>query len=245
MLRCFFGALGHFIFFGLLVGLIVPGYLFYFIFRPFINRPREFFQRGAAFVYRIFFAITPKIILEKDLLPTIPQGVIFISTHQSILDFPAIATIVDNFLIFANVNLGKYKIVEKITDSVGVRYIKGKKIEELSTMYKEIEDQLNANGNVIYFPEGSRHRGNKLLPFKRGAFKMAKKKNKPIAPIIIEGAYKLLPKKTFCFASNKTVTIHLKMLSPLNPGDYTSEVEMMQHAQKIMQEEKDRLCELL
>jgi 1-acyl-sn-glycerol-3-phosphate acyltransferase len=244
MLRCFFGALGHFIFFGLLIGLIVPGYLFYFILRPFINHPREFFQKGAAFAYRVFFAITPKIILKKDLLPTIPKGVIFISTHQSILDFPAIATIVNNFLIFANVNLGKYKIVEKIADSVGVRYIKGKKIEELSAIHKEIEDQLDADGNVIYFPEGTRHRDNKLLPFKRGAFKMSKKKNKLIVPIVIEGAYKLLPKKTFCFASNDTVTIYLKMLQPLNPNDYKSEIEMMQYAQKIMQEEKERLCEL-
>jgi 1-acyl-sn-glycerol-3-phosphate acyltransferase len=244
MRRCFFGALGHFIFFGLLVGLMFPGYIGYFLFQYFIQKPRDFFQKGASLSYKIFYAITPKIVLKKELLPTIPQGVIFISTHQSILDFPALTTFIEKYLIFANVNLGKYKLVEKITHSVGVRYIKGKNIEELGAIHKEIEEQLDKGENVIYFPEGSRHNGKTLLPFKRGAFKMAKKKNKLIVPIVIEGAYKLLPKNTFCFVSDKKITIYLTMLQPLDPNDFESELEMMHHAQKIMQKEKEELCEL-
>ena len=245
MRRCFFGALGHLIFFGLLVGLMLPGYLIYFFIKPFVKNSRVFFQKGASYSYKMFFKITPKIVLKKELLTPMPQGVIFIATHQSILDFPALATFIEDFLIFANVNLGKYKLVEKITHSVGVRYIKGKKIEELGDIYKELEKQLEENKNIIYFPEGSRHSGKTLLPFKRGAFKMAKKKNKLIVPIVIEGAYKLLPRKAFCFASSKRVTIYLKMLKPLDPQDFASELDMMAYAQKIMQEEKERLCELL
>ena len=98
--------------------------------------------------------------------------------------------------------------------------------------------------NVIYFPEGTRHTGDKLLPFKRGAFRMAVKKNKPIVPVVIEGAYRLLPRKSFCFKTTKKVNVYMKMLQPLWPKDFKDEIEMMKYAQKIMQLEKERLCDL-
>jgi len=242
-MKCFLGTVGHLIFFGLLVGFMIPGFLLYFIFKPFIKDSQHFFQRGAALSYRLFYILVPCMKLKVDILKDMPKGAIYISTHQSILDFPAFATYVKHYLIFANVNLGKYPTVEKITHAVGVRYIKGRPIEEVSDIYKEMEAHLESGKNVIYFPEGTRHTGETLLPFKRGAFRLSFKKNRPIVPIVIEGVQQYLPRKAWCFKTSKRQNVYMKMLPPLYPKDFENETQMREYAQKIMQEEKTRLCE--
>jgi len=244
VLKCLLGSIGHFIFFGLLIGFMIPGFLLYFIFKPFIKDSQHFFQRGAALSYRLFYILVPCMKLKIDILKDMPKGAIYISSHQSILDFPAFASYVQHYLIFANVNLGKYPTVEKITHSVGVRYIKGRPIEEISDIYKEMEAHLDDGKNVIYFPEGTRHTGDKLLPFKRGAFRLAMKKNRPIVPIVIEGVQQYLPRKAWCFKTVKRQNVYMKMLSPLYPKDFKNEMTMREYAHKIMQEEKTKLCEL-
>ncbi len=244
MYKCIVGTIGHLVFFGLLVGFMIPGFLLYFILKPFIKDQQHFFQKGAALSYRLFYKLVPCMRLKSELLDPMPKGAIYISTHQSILDFPAFASYVEHYLIFANVNLGKYPIVEKITHSVGVRYIKGRPMDEISEIYKEMEAHLKSGKNVIYFPEGTRHTGDKLLPFKRGAFRLAFKQQRPIVPIVIEGVQQYLPRKAWCFRTSKKQNVYMKMLSPLYPKDFKNDIQMRDYAHKIMQEEKTKLCEL-
>lgn len=243
-MKCFLGTVGHLVFFGLLIGFMIPGLLLYAIFKPFIKDSQHFLQRGAALSYRLFYILVPCIVLKVDILKDMPKGAIYVSTHQSILDFPAFATYIKRYIIFANVNLGKYPIVEKITHAVGVRYIKGRSLEEIGQMQKEMEAHLDSGRNVIYFPEGTRHTGPKLLPFKRGAFRLAFKKNRPIVPIVIEGVQQYLPRKSWCFRTSKKQNVYMKMLPPLYPNDFENEAAMKVHVERIMQEEKTRLCEL-
>lgn len=242
--KCLVGSIGHFIFFGLLIGFMIPGYLIYFLFKPFIKDSAHFFQRGAALSYRLFYIFVPCMKLQVDILDNMPKGAIYISTHQSILDFPAFAGYIRHYLIFANVNLGKYPIVKRITHAVGVRYIKGRSMDEVGEIYKEMEAHLDSGKNVIYFSEGTRHTGDKLLPFKRGAFRLAMKKNRPIVPIVIEGVQQYLPRKSWCFRTSKRQSVYMKMLQPIYPKDFENEVEMKKYAQEIMQKEKTRLCDL-
>jgi len=242
---CILGSIGHFIYFGILGTLIVPGYIGYLIAKIFSPKEAKyFFQLGSSYCYKLFFFLTPKIVLKKDLKENIPSNAIFISTHQSILDFPALSTFIRKYLIFANINLGSFPLIAYIADLAGVTYIRGKGIDQVSEIYDNMEKHLQEGNNIIFFPEGTRHEDCKLKPFKRGAFRLAFKTNRPVIPIVIEGAYKLLPRKAFCFRTTKRTTIHMKMLDPLYPKDFASDKEMMMYAQKIMQEEKERLCDI-
>jgi len=241
---CILGSIGHFIYFGLLAVLIIPGYIIYLIARLFMKEPKYVFQLGSSYSYKLFFLLTPKIVLKKDLKKEIPTNAIFISTHQSILDFPALSTFIRKYLFFANVNLGSLPLIAYICNLAGVSYISGKGIDKISKIYDDFEKHLKDGKNIIFFPEGTRHVDCKLKPFKRGAFRLSKKTSKPIVPIVMEGAYKLLPRKAFCFRTTKKTTIHVKMLDTLYPEDFASDKEMMVYAQKIMQEEKDKLCDI-
>lgn len=244
VLKCLAGSIGHFIFFGLLVGLMMPGILLYFLMQAFVKDQVHFFQRGSALAYRLFYICVPCMKLKVDILDDMPKGAIYISTHQSILDFPAFAGYIQHYLIFANVNLGKYPIIEKITNATGIRYIKGRSMNEVVEIHKEMEAHLDSGKNVIYFPEGTRHTGEKLLPFKRGAFRLSMKKNRPIVPIVIEGVQQYLPRKAWCFRTIKRQNVYMKILKPIYPKDFKNEMEMKKYTHEIMQKEKTRLCDL-
>ncbi len=50
--------------------------------------------------------------------------------------------------------------------------------------------------SVLFFPEGTRSRTGRLIPFKKGAFKMALDLGLPILPVTISGTREILPPDT-------------------------------------------------
>jgi len=55
--------------------------------------------------------------------------------------------------------------------------------------------RIQAGGAMIIFPEGTRSRGQGLLPFKPGALKLATKSLAPIVPLAITGSYDVFERK--------------------------------------------------
>lgn len=62
--------------------------------------------------------------------------------------------------------------------------------------YKDTVASLADGNSVITFPEGGRSQTGKLIPFKRGPFKMALQAKVPIVPITIAGLARWYPKGT-------------------------------------------------
>ncbi len=67
--------------------------------------------------------------------------------------------------------------------------------------------------SLVIAPEGARTRDGQFLPFKRGAFLIAVKSQAPIYPIVISGAFELLPRHKYL---PKTGVIRLRFLPPLD-----------------------------
>ncbi|MCD6433082.1 MAG: 1-acyl-sn-glycerol-3-phosphate acyltransferase [Sulfurimonas sp.] len=244
MLKCIIGSFAHFLFFGFIVLLIPPATLIYIIARFFTKDLEWFFQKSFALSNKIFFILVPKIVLKLDIPKELPHSAIYISTHQSILDYPILTLFVKRYIMLAKINLDAVPLVAFFSNLVGVKFLGKKKLDEVSRIYKELESVLNEDKSLILFPEGTRHVGRALEPFKRGAFKLSMKTGKPIVPVVIEGLTKILPRKSFCFKTNKKTVVHVKMLEPIYAKDFINDRELLKYAQKIMQQEKDRLCDI-
>lgn len=66
---------------------------------------------------------------------------------------------------------------------------------------KELSDFVSENQLSIYvWPEGTRSRSGRLLPFKKGVYHMAKQTGLPIVPIVIEGAHRAWVKNSMRIA---------------------------------------------
>lgn len=63
--------------------------------------------------------------------------------------------------------------------------------EGLKTILKGVE-QLKSGVSIFIFPEGTRSKDGKMLPFKEGSLKMGEKSNRPIIPVAISGSADIL-----------------------------------------------------
>lgn len=102
---------------------------------------------------------------------------------------------------------------------------------------------INSTGEIIknkkmklcMFPEGTRHGGETLLPFKKGAFHVAIASQTPIQPIVVSQYY-FVDDRTKKFDSGKTI---LSILPPIATEGLTKDNlnELMERTYKVMSEE--------
>ena len=80
--------------------------------------------------------------------------------------------------------------------------------------------------SLVVFPEGTRTIDGRMLPFKKGAFKLAMDFRLPLVPITIDGAYKVLPRTSkFDVKYGKiTLTIHKPIYPPTEGKSDLAEV---------------------
>lgn len=239
---CLLSFVGFGLFFGTIALFVLPSLLLYYLIKPFHSRPEVIFQHLASWIYRFFFWSMPKFRLHLPDLPELPSSAIYISTHQSHIDYPVLGCLIPDYLILTRINFSAIPFIALVGKLLGARFLERHDAAALYKSYLELETMLKIGGNVIFFAEGTRHTGAKLNPFKQGAFRLAIKTQRPIVPVVIEGTQALLPKSQFCLATVESVDIRVSILEPIRPEMFTSAKSMAHHAQELMQKEKERLC---
>ena len=84
---------------------------------------------------------------------------------------------------------------------------------EILRMVKECVKRLGEGISLILFPEGERSEDGRMRPFLGGAFAIAKRAGVPIHPMVLTGAYDILPR--FHFFLNPFATMTLTVLDPI------------------------------
>ncbi len=78
----------------------------------------------------------------------------------------------------------------------------------IETLNREKDEKLKNGWSVLIYPEGTRTPDGNLLDFKKGAFMMAVNSGIPILPVVCNGAFKIMPKKSIGFRpGHVTLTI--------------------------------------
>ncbi len=79
------------------------------------------------------------------------------------------------------------------------------------------KERLVGGTSVVFFPEGTRSEDGRLLPFKKGAFRLALDLGLPILPVTITGTREILPPNTMkLFPGRAKLIFH----PPLDVGPY-------------------------
>ena len=111
------------------------------------------------------------------------------------------------------------------------------------TSLNAAKERIAGGTSVLFFPEGTRNPTGKMLPFKKGAFRMALDLGLPILPVTITGTRRILPTKTIkLFPGRAELIIH----PPVETADYdnTDLKELMERVRGVIQDgiESSRLA---
>lgn len=142
---------------------------------------------------------------------------VFVANHQGAYDIWAIyGYLGHNFKWLMKKELEKIFAVGPACKCAGHVFVDDSSIAGIKETIKESEKTLKHGMSLVIFPEGSRSRDGKMIPFKRGAFMLAAEFKLPVVPITINGSFRAMPRSTYNMTP-ATITLHIH--KPIYPDD--------------------------
>jgi 1-acyl-sn-glycerol-3-phosphate acyltransferase len=123
------------------------------------------------------------------------RSYIFMSNHQSNFDIPVLFSALPvQFRWLAKAELFRIPIFGLSMRGAG--YISIDRSNRKSAFHSLVRaaEAIRNGTSVMIFPEGTRSRDGKLLPYKKGGFVMAVDAGVPIVPVVITGTHAIMPK---------------------------------------------------
>lgn len=153
------------------------------------------------------------------------RSYIYMSNHVSNLDPPVfVPNIPGRCSVFFKKEVLRIPIfgtVLKMAEMVPVdRNNREAAIESVHAAAKVLRSGLN----MVIFPEGTRSRDGRLLPFKKGPFHLAMEADVPVIPVTILGTYECWPKGTWAVRGG-TVTVIFH--PPIQPSEFADRDTLM------------------
>ena len=202
--------------------------------------PRWAFQVVVRFFWRIFLKMSPVIgkitIHHPENLNTLKPA-IYVSSHQSSIDFVLLGSIIKDFATISNHPISDLPIFMKIPRLVGVYYMEKLNPNAAITVFNRLTKALQKGTNVFIFPEGTRNYSDTLLQFQKGAFRLSVDNEVPIIPVIIDGTGRIVSKGSNVAKTAQATDIDVSFLDPIYPQEGETVRSLMKRVKETMQTE--------
>lgn len=172
-------------------------------------------------------------LINKEILDNMVGPHVLISNHQDNFD----AFIIGGFVPEKTVSIGK-KIIRLFPFFGQIYWLSGnilidrkRKKKAMGTMNQAAEQMAEKGIRVWIMPEGTRSRGKGLLPFKKGAFHLAKQTNYPLVPVVLSNYAQHMN-----LNSLKKTTVVAKALEPIDPSKFEDVNALKDHCHHLFVE---------
>jgi len=146
---------------------------------------------------------------------------VIISNHQSILDILLINCLRYRFRWISKIENMKVPVLGWYLRMAGYITVDRGNSESREEMLKNSFSCLQQGTSVMFFPEGTRSADGEIGFFKRGAFQLALKAEKPVLPVIIDGTAGVLPKHGLIIGRGHKIKV--RVLDPVLPESFNTE----------------------
>lgn len=144
---------------------------------------------------------------------------IFVMNHQSMMDIPcAFAVIPANIRFVAKHTLKYVPFLGWYMALTGMIFINRSDRRAAMRGLTTAGERIRAGANILAFPEGTRSKDGRILPFKKGPFLLALEAKVPIIPVAIDGTGRVLPSGSFRLHKS---SIRMKLGAPIETAHRT------------------------
>ncbi len=147
------------------------------------------------------------------------RSYIYMPNHQSNADIPLLlGRLPVQFRWLAKAELFKIPIFGRAMRGVGYISIDRSNRKSAFESLGRAARTIRNGTSVLIFPEGTRSRDGRILPFKKGGFVLSVDAGVPIVPIIIRGTRDIIPKGRFMI---RPAPVTMQILDPVETAGYT------------------------
>jgi len=198
-------------------------------------------------VHRFLFTIWLRLLKAGGLLKTLPSKgkvmdgpCIIVANHPGLFDIIVLIRDIPKMSVLAKSDLRSQLGLGPIFRLSGYVFEPGRSDAfEAMEPVKIAMDLLRQGFKFMLFPEGTRSPKGGMLPFSAGAFKLSRKANVPVQPVLIRNIPPFLSHEDQWYnPPQETSTIELEFLEPIPPPKEGKEqaeaVKLENHYRKIL-----------
>jgi len=164
----------------------------------------------------------------------VEEPTIVVANHQSFLDLPLSYLLPWTMKWVAKKDLFRIPVFGWIIYMTGHISIDRQSMRSAKVLDKLVEPIKNGIPGMI-FPEGTRTTTGDLKPFKNGAFKLAKRYNFNVLPVVLDGGYQAMPSGEWGPGYRQDFVI--SVLDPISSDEYESERELKETVHTLIEQE--------
>ena len=152
----------------------------------------------------------------RELLPEGPC--VLVANHQSMADIFAAMGLFHPFKFVSKASLFQIPLVGWMMSLLRYVRVERGRPQSMREMLEVCRGWLRRGMPVLIFPEGTYAQGGQLLPFRRGAFRLALEERVPVVPVVLQGTTELVEGDGPWMSPRARVSI--RVLPPVRPEDF-------------------------
>jgi 1-acyl-sn-glycerol-3-phosphate acyltransferase len=164
------------------------------------------------------------VVVGRDQLDT-KSAYIYMSNHVSNIDPPAqVPELPQRIAVMTKAELFRIPILGRAMRLAQFVPVDRKNRDAAIDSVREAVKTVQSGTSMLVYPEGTRSRDGRLLPFKKGPFHLAIESGVPVVPITLIGTQKAWPKGKFAIYP---VTVTMIFHTPIDPKKFESRESLM------------------
>jgi len=145
------------------------------------------------------------------------RGTVVVCNHLSFLDPLLMVALLPRLITIVRADFFRVPIFGWLLRGAG--FLAPELFSEGQAWIDRVERHLRQGGNLLIFPEGTRSRDGRLLPFKKGAFFLAKHLSAPIIVLRLAGTNQVFAPGRLTFEITGSRTIEVRQLARIGTPD--------------------------